>query len=257
MITQAQIKILCEHAISLFKKYMPDVGETPKIHIVTDKILAKRHSEVVEHINAPQKELNPEAYNSLMETIHGESGDAIIIRQFAVRELIEMRNDEIHDFLILFWYELGRLYAIDQMKTDFYSFMEADLDENDLDGITKQEGYRFWSEFAAHCIAFHVDYLHCSIDNKKDYHPEKMEWSLITEYWMSEKLLSLLNNAVDGMLFSVDTDALAIYFATILKDDITVRYLLAPEQGATFSTNNWLDLTMISRMKPAIQEKFE
>jgi len=255
MLTQEKIKTWCSLAIAIFKNYMPEVDEVPQIHIVTDKILAKRRAEIAERIKAPQRDIEIMTYEPVMEMIHGECGDAILIRQHSVNDLLKDSEEAFHDFLVMFWHEMGHFYAIKQEKTDLHRFMDADLDENDIDGVTKQEGYWFWSEFVAQCIAFHVDFLHCSIDNKENYHPEKIEWNFMTEMYVSNRLIAFLDSAVDGMLYSVDTGALAMYFATLFKDDITQRYLKAPEQGILLSTDNWLELTMISHMMPEIQEK--
>lgn len=243
MIKQDEIKLWCNLATAVFINYMPEVDKTPEIHIVTDKILKKRRSEIAERLKAPQRDIDFTSYEAVMELVHGENGDAIIIRQLALNELLKHNDNAFHGFCIMFWHEMGHFYAITKEKTDLHRFMNADFDDDESN--IKQEGYWFWSEYIAQCIAHHVEFLHCSIDNKDNYHPENIQWTPEIQMFISDKLTGYLDLAFDDFAFYFDSSAIAMYFALIFKDDLTVRYLKAMEEGKPFSEEDLLELLMI------------
>ncbi len=81
MTTQKQIREWIPSAGAIFRKYMPDMGEIPEIHIVSERTLFQTRKELVERLQSAQKNTDEENYTSVMEMIHGEKGDAILIRQ--------------------------------------------------------------------------------------------------------------------------------------------------------------------------------
>ena len=80
MTTQKQIKEWIPTAVEIFQRFMP-CPEIPEIHIVREKTLFKKRAEIVERLQAKQKNASPETYDIVMEMIHGDLGNAILIRQ--------------------------------------------------------------------------------------------------------------------------------------------------------------------------------
>lgn len=93
MATQKQIKEWIPRAIQIFQAYIPLTG-LPEIHIVSDKTLFKTRAELVEKLQSHQSHISPLHYNSVMEEIHGELGDAIIIQQEYVLSLAKDNRAE-------------------------------------------------------------------------------------------------------------------------------------------------------------------
>lgn len=86
MVTQKQIKAWIPEALSIFKKYMPpfpgmDCIPIPEIHIVSDRTVFQTRRKLVARLRSQQTEIDEGQYTSIMEMIHGEYGDAILIQQ--------------------------------------------------------------------------------------------------------------------------------------------------------------------------------
>ncbi|MCQ2417985.1 MAG: hypothetical protein MJ071_09305 [Oscillospiraceae bacterium] len=233
MITKKQIEEWIVPAINIFRHYMPDVDRLPEIHIFTDTILLRERNKIAERLKSPQRN-TAENYDSIMEMIHGENGDAIIISQTKLQIL----NDDpecLRHFFLYFWHEMGHFYAINKEKTDLHRFCnQGYYDEED----SKQEGYWFWSEFIAQVISLHVDKLFCSIDNKENYHPENIKWQ--PDLWVSiiDSQCELLEMVFSYFDVTIDESALAMFFAAMLKDDIISRFVKAAEDGDLLTYDN-------------------
>ncbi len=122
MITQKQIMDWTDKAIAIFKQFIPEVEFVPEIHIATDKTILKKRTELVEHLKCHQKN-TPEEYDSIMEMIRGESGDAILISQTKLQDLNNNRY-AFHQFCLFFWHEMGHFYAIKNEKTNMHRFFD-------------------------------------------------------------------------------------------------------------------------------------
>lgn len=88
-----------------------------------------------------------------------------------------------------------------------------------------------WSEFIAEAIALYVEEQHCRIDNKEFYHPELLKWEPNEWGYLVEKLLNFLEMAFCYYPSTIDEAGLAMYFATLLMDDATKRYVKAASEG--------------------------
>ncbi|MCD8151029.1 MAG: hypothetical protein LUE92_16035 [Clostridiales bacterium] len=223
MIKQKYIKRWIPIADIIFKKYMP-IDYLPPVQIGSPKTIMKIRTELVEMTQSLQ--VNPsEPYDSIMEMIHGDKGDAILIQQELLPECYGADNIFCH----YYWHELGHYFAIrnEYPGSDLHRFNNPGL----TDDRAKQEGYWFWSEFIAEAIADHVDELHCRIDNADIYRPETLTWE--PEQWgcLVDRLLHYLDLAFEWSITSIDEAALAMFFATILMDDATRHYIRAAENA--------------------------
>lgn len=163
-----------------------------------------------------------------MEMLHGELGDAIIIRQKCVPSSKEIPLAECQS-QHFFWHELGHFYAIHHEchSSNLNRFSDQKLSEE----RAKQEGYWFCSEFIAESIALYVDEQHRRIDNSRLYQPEKITWGPYNWEPIDEQLSDFLRMAFMWYDTTIDDAALAMYFATLLMDDATKRYVYAAENG--------------------------
>jgi len=227
--TQKKIQAWLPNAIQIFQKFMPPTNVPfPSIHIVSNKTVFATRAKLVEQIRCHQKECDKEHYDSVMEMLHGDLGDAILIQQKYLPDpkKYPMAEDKFRHFL---WHELGHFYAIrhECQGSDLHRFNNQEL----FDEQAKQEGYWFWSEFIAEAIACYVEEQHCSIDNSAFYHPEQIVW--LPEVWgnISEKLLDFLEMTFAWYDATIDEASLAMYFAHLLRDDATKRYVKAAEDG--------------------------
>ena len=103
MITQKQIKEWIPDALETFQSIMPPISkpypEIQDFHIASSSTLLKIRTALV----AQTKSLNPnmkDPYTSIMETLHGEGGTAILIYQKYCPE----SQVQFNHFL---WHELG------------------------------------------------------------------------------------------------------------------------------------------------------
>lgn len=244
MITQKQILEWVDSATSMFKQFMPEVGNIPEIHIATDRIILKTRAELVKRLKSHQENISEE-YSSIMEMIHGELGDAILISQTKLQEL-EVNNLAFHYFNLFYWHEMGHFYAIKNEKTNMHRFFDQELNPESI----KQEGYWFWAEFIAQSIAYRVDELNCSINNAACYHPEQIVWE--PDVWgpITERLLNYLEMAFFYYGYTVDEASLAMFFSTILMDDLTKRYIVSAEKGDLLIYDNGLRKTEPGEVEP-------
>ena len=142
--------------------------------------LTLSRKKIIKSIGCPHTEEPPD---SIMEYIHGEKGNAILIRRELVANLPVHDDFELHVYFErFFWHELGHFYAINAEVDDLHRYNEPGLiDDSPLydaavDGCgysserKKQEGYWFWQEFIAEVIANHVSYTIRS--SGESYRPE-------------------------------------------------------------------------------------
>lgn len=184
-----------------------------------------------------------------MEYIHGENGNAILIRRELIADLLVQSEHELRiHFEHFFWHELGRFYAINVETNDLHQYNHPGLvDESpvynhatDACGFSserkKQEGYWFWQEFIAEVISNHVSYTLRS--GSGNYHPELLDWT--TDTWGG--IVNQLNDLLESTLYyypsTIDEYSLAHYFARLLTDDLTVLYVKAANEGKLKSDGN-------------------
>ena len=224
--TQKQIREWLPENLEIFFRFMPPCPKPPpKVYVCGEKMFFVRRRELTERLRATEFDIDEQRHDALMELIHGDLGDAILIRQPFIPSLHESRI-AYNLFQRFLWHELGHYYAIS------CECPEEDLhrlnDPSNTEDPVKQEGYWFWSEFVAEAISFRVDELHCRIDNKELYHPERITWESHTWGYISDRLLELLE-ATFGLFSGTELDSypLALYFAALLTDDVTKRYVQA------------------------------
>ena len=229
MVTQKQIKDWLPTAIEIFQRFMPPTDVLfPSVHIVSDKTVFPTRAKLVEKVRCHQRICDEEYYDSVMEMLHGDLGDAILIQQKYLPDPKTYQVAEIK-FKHFLWHELGHFYAIHHecKENDLHRFNNQELSDEQA----KQEGYWFWSEFIAEAIACYVEEQYCRTDNSEFYHPEQIVW--LPEVWgrLDEKLLNFLEMALVYSGTTIDEGALAMYFAHLLMDDATKRYVQAAEDG--------------------------
>ncbi len=244
MITKKQILDWVDSAVAIFTQFMPNVGTIPEIHIATDRIILNTRAELVKRLKSHQENTSDE-YTSIMETIHGELGNAILISQTKIQDL-DGNHLAFHYFCLFFWHEMGHFYAIKNEKTNMHRFFDQELNPENA----KQEGYWFWAEFIAQSIAYRVDELDCSINNAENYHPELIVWS--PEVWghITDRLLDYLEMVFSYFSYTVDEASLAMFFSTLLTEDLTKRYIVAAEKGELLKYDNGIRKTKPGEVEP-------
>ena len=224
--TQKQIREWLPETLEIFFRFMPPCPKPPpKVYVCGEKMFFIRRSELTERLHAQRMDVDEQHHDAMMELIHGDLGDAILIRQPYIASLREspMAYTLFQRFL---WHELGHYYAIncECPEEDLHRFNDPANAEDPV----KQEGYWFWSEFVAEAISFRVDELHCRIDNWELYHPERIIWEPRIWGCLSDNLLNLLEETFGAFSGTeLDSYPLAMYFATLLTDDATKHYVQA------------------------------
>ncbi|MCD7825921.1 MAG: hypothetical protein LUH14_08175 [Clostridiaceae bacterium] len=241
MITQKQMKLWIPEAQEIFKRYMSvdtlPGGTLPPIYIGAPRNILSLRAELVEKTKSHQVN-TPDPYDSIMEMIHGDAGDAILIQQ----KLVPGGNMAQINFNHALWHEFGHYFAIyneSDIKDEYgASALHHYCDQNNLAGDEefsverdKQQGYWFWSEFIAECIANYVDEQHCRIDNAEAYHPERLVWTQNLWEYCFDQLAYMLDTALSAYPNTVDDAALALYFASLLTKDVMKRFVKAAENG--------------------------
>lgn len=267
MVTQKQIKAWIPEALAIFQRFMPpfpgmDTIPIPEIHIVSDKTVFPTRKMLVAKLRSRQTDIDEDHYTSIMEMIHGDLGDAILIWQKYIPDpqKIPLADDYFCHYL---WHELGHYYAIHNecRSDDLHRFNNPGLAAE----RAKQEGYWMWSEFIAEAIALYVEEQHCRIDNKEFYHPELLKWEPNEWGYLVEKLLNFLEMAFCYYPSTIDEAGLAMYFATLLMDDATKRYVKAASEGklrvydkstgrSRFAEPGSIEATCISDQAEAFQD---
>lgn len=223
-----------------FHKIMPNLGISyPPVYTSTASSYSRTRRKIVKNIGCPHTEEPPD---SIMEYIHGENGNAILIRRELIADLPVYSEHELHiHFEHFFWHELGHFYAINAETDNLHRYNAPGLvDESrvynhvtDACGFSserrKQEGYWFWQEFIAEAISNHVSY---SIRfNGDSYHPELIDWTV--DIWGG--IMNQLEDLLEGTLYyyssTIDEYSLAHFFARLLTDDLTVLYVRAADEG--------------------------
>lgn len=220
------LNLWIDRAVEIFRRFMPECDAAyPEIYILDEDNYVSGREKLLEELQSDQlgKGLPPE---SDMELIHGSNGDAIIIREALLRDFPKLSE---FGFQHMLWHELGHYYAINNecAESDLHRLNDQDCDEDP----TMQEGYWMWAEFIAESISCYVDYMHCTVDNAEFYHPEQIRWE--PELWaqLYERLQTMLEDNFYTPGMSMDTYNLAHYFATLLMDDATKRFIQAADSG--------------------------
>lgn len=124
MATQKQIKEWIPAVTEIFQFFVP-CPELPEIHVVSDKTLFKKRAEIVERLQSKQKNATPDNYDSIMEMIHGDHGDAILIQQKCVPSPEKnFRAEEA--FAHFLWHELGHYLAITSETTNLHRYADQE-----------------------------------------------------------------------------------------------------------------------------------
>lgn len=223
-----------------FQKIMPDLGISyPPVYTSTASSYSRTRRKIVKNIGCPHTEEPPD---SIMEYIHGDNGNAILIRRELIADLPVHNEHELRiHFEHFFWHELGHFYAINAETDNLHRYNDPGLVDDSpvydaaIDGCgysserKKQEGYWFWQEFIAEVIANHVSYMIRSSGGS--YHPELLDWTV--DVWGG--IVNQLEDLLEGTLYyyssTIDEYSLAHFFARLLTDDLTVLYVRVADEG--------------------------
>lgn len=223
-----------------FQKIMPDLDiPYPPVYTATASSYSRTRKKMVKNIGCPHTEEPPD---SIMEYIHGETGNAILIRRELIADLPVHSEHELHiHFEHFFWHELGHFYAINAETNNLHRYNEPGLIDDSplydaaIDGCgysserRKQEGYWFWQEVIAEVIANHVSYTIRSSGDS--YHPELLDWTVDVWGGIANQLEDLLEGTLYYYSSTIDECSLAHFFARLLTDDLTVLYVRAADEG--------------------------
>lgn len=229
-----------EEATELFKGIMPDLGiPIPPVYTSTASSYSRTQRKIIKNIGCPHTEEPPD---SIMEYIHGETGNAILIRRELIADLPVHSEHELHiHFEHFFWHELGHFYAINVETDNLHRYNHPGLvDESqiynhvtDACGLSserrKQDGYWFWQEFIAEAISNHVSYTLRSCSDS--YRPDLIDWTVDIWGGIMNQLNDLLASTLCYYPSTIDEYSLAHYFARLLTDNLTVLYVKAANEG--------------------------
>ena len=112
-------------ATAVFQRYMP-CQQLPEIHQVTVREFERKRSDLVERLQSSQDMYDAETDDSLMEFIHGEKGDAIIIKKDY------FSNADEEGFTNALWHELGHFVATKAEAPELRKFLEENNEELDI-----------------------------------------------------------------------------------------------------------------------------
>ena len=203
MISQKQIKEYIPSAVEAFREVMPPVDVPyPEFRIASATTLKKVRAELLEMTGSTNVNV-AEPYTSVMETIHGAKGDAVLVYQ-------KYCPEEKAAFEHALWHEMGHFYstACDKNGFDVYG------DQGEHEDKIKETGYRLWTEFVAESISNRV--------GAKIY-PDRV----FEEEWrpVYGRIQLSLHNAYNTYPYSFSEYDLAFYFATLLTDPIAIEFL--------------------------------
>lgn len=213
MITQKTIKEWLPGAIDLFKSVMPPASKPyPEFPIASNRTIERVRNDWIEKTQSWN--VNQDPFSSIMETLHGDGGDAVIINQS------NCRND-LYEFKHQVWHELGHFYAVSNEKKKYNLFAGQRTFPNDI----RQNGYLLWKEFIAESISNFVTGQLSQPDYQYINNPN---------YWRRPygNLHYMLQQAYDTYQFYFDEYSLGFYFATLLTDNETRAFLDASENNA-------------------------
>lgn len=223
-----------------FEQIMPDLDISfPPVYTATASSYSRIRRKIIKSIGCPHTEEPPD---SIMEYIHGKTGNAILIRRELVADLSVHDDFELRVYFEhFFWHELGHFYAINAETDDLHRYNEPGLIDDSplydaaIDGCgysserRKQEGYWFWQEFIAEVISNHVSYTLRS--NGDSYRPDLLDWTV--DVWGG--IVNQLENFLEDTLYyypnTLDEYSLSHYFAKLLSDDFTRLYVNAANEG--------------------------
>lgn len=226
--TQKQIKEWIPEALSAFQSIMLPISTPyPEIHIASTSTLSKVRSALVEKTGSSNVNMKT-PYTSMMETLHGDSGTAILIYQ----KICPDSQAEFHHAL---WHELGHFYAISMEDESFFHLAGQGLDEDRI----RQTGYWLWNEFVAECIANYVSTQIYPV-NAEDYRCQK-HWR--QPYLRLQSMIQTAYNMYPGSFSEYD---LAIYYATLLTDPATVAFVdgAMKNELTVWDPNKWTYVLM-------------
>lgn len=105
--TQKDITLWTSSVVDIFQSIIPPIDKPyPRVYIATEKTtFPNMRSELIEQTRCVHTHIE-ESEAAIMEYIHGDKGNAILIRQ----NLIFDKNEDY--FCGIFWHELGHFYAI-------------------------------------------------------------------------------------------------------------------------------------------------
>ena len=232
---KADIQIWIPQATEIFQSFMPAIDVPyPPVYIGRGENYMELRRRLVRETGCAHDEVTEE---SVMEYIHGDKGNAIIICQNYLPDDID------EHFFQMFWHELGHFYAINTEDPSFLHYSDPGVvDDSRIMELTaegpvlgmsderlKQEGYWFWQEFIAETLANYVSYKDRS--TRRYYHPELLDWHPDNWSGMVERLLTLLEDTFWLHMHTLDEYSLAHYFALLLTNDFGKLYAQAAEDG--------------------------
>ena len=107
MITQKKIKEWIPEAVEAFRAVMPPIDkENPAVYIASGATLCKVRNELIRLTGSTSYETNT-PYSAIMEYIHGDKGDAILVYQkHCLNDLKDFQHTLWHSALFSEWCNL-------------------------------------------------------------------------------------------------------------------------------------------------------
>ncbi len=203
MISQKQINEFIPGAVEAFREVMPPIDVPyPEIRIASATTLKKVRAELLE-LTGSKNVNTSEPYTSMMETLRGKYGYAILIYQ---KYCPETKTAFEHAL----WHELGHFYSDACDSNGFYIYGEQGEHEDKV----KATGYKLWTEFVAESISNHVgNKIYPDRDFEKEWRP------------VYGRIQLAMHNAYNMYSYSFSEYDLAFYFSTLLTDPIAIEFI--------------------------------
>ena len=218
MISQRQLREWSQEAVIHFQSLMPTLDVPyPEIHIVSDRTMYSVREAELKRTQSPATEF----YNiPAMETLHGPGGDSILIYQKRYNGVMWDSRDlnAKNRFQHFLWHEHGHFFAINKENPEdnFIRFMDQKPHPEEYEALL---GYSFWTEFIAEVIACRVT-------------PDPViDWDNFYWYTPRNELIRLLSGAFNTNDYGIGWYDLAFYFARILADKTTTRFIDGAKNG--------------------------
>lgn len=197
MVSQKQISSWLPKAIELFNQYMPGLDtDAILFQIVSPKTLEKTRAKIMEELDSPQNDSNP---NALFEFLFGSNGTAVLIKQQYVK-------DE-RQFQEMLWHELGHAYAYQYEYPGYHLIDKTILANHQIskEFVDFYIGYLFWKEFIAESISCFVASKVYPVGDISD------NW-----YPHADPLFFYLHVALSNEGIRLNEGVLGMYFAHLL-----------------------------------------
>lgn len=195
MVSKKQINEWLPHAYATFCHYMPvDNMPMPKPFIANEKEYESLRAKIIEATGCIQKNFSLQEVDPAMEYIHGNTGNAILIRQIAVPDP-KKHNHAFEMFCHFVWHELGHFFAIRNEENNLHRYNDPVLTKDATHPTESDDAYMPlatdqlpWEKYADQRL---IDYAPGGIPMWKDGHLDYSDDRIKQEgYWFWSEFIA-------------------------------------------------------------------